>query len=166
MEPVWLSWGKSRGAEIRERLSAGDEDTVVNLLLFGTSFTHEPRLTGAQLAKLSADSAEASGGEPATQFRALIQSRTRDLVNGMAEPDGNERLLFARRVAERAGHKFSDADVPWTLLCQVVVRVKRPCLRCATADYCLPAACGASELSDRASTSPINRKGMISTQRR
>ncbi len=110
LEPVWLSWVKSRDAEIRGRLSAGDEDTVVNLLLFGTSFTHEPRLTGAQLAKLSADSAEASGGEPATQFRALIQSRTRDLVNGMAEPDGNERLLFARRVAERAGHKFSDAD--------------------------------------------------------
>ncbi len=110
LESFWLSWVKSRDAEIRERLSKGDEDTVVNFLLFGTSFTHEPRLTGAQLGKLSASSAEAPGGETATQFRALIQSRVRDLVNGMAEPGNNERLLFARRVAERAGIKFSDAE--------------------------------------------------------
>ena len=110
LESVWPSWVKRRDAEIRERLNKGDEDTVVNLLLFGTSFTQQPRLTAAQLRKLSPDPDEATKGEPGTQLRAIIQSRVRDLIIGMGSPGNSERLLFARRVAERAGIEFSGAN--------------------------------------------------------
>jgi hypothetical protein len=110
LESMWPSWVKSRDAEIRERLNQGDEDTIINLLLFGTSFTQEPRLTVAQLKKLSPDPNEVVEGEPGTQLRALIQSRVQDLIIGMDSPGNNERLLFARKVAERAGIKFSDVN--------------------------------------------------------
>jgi len=53
LESLWPAWVKSRDAEIRERLMGGDEDTIVNFLLFGTTFTHEPRLTSAQVRMLA-----------------------------------------------------------------------------------------------------------------
>ena len=109
LESVWPSWVKAHDVEIRERLGKGDEDTIVNFLLFGTSFTNQPRLAAAQLRRLSTDSTEVPEGEAPPQYRALIHSRVRDLVNGMAAPGNNERLLFARRVAERAGIRFSGA---------------------------------------------------------
>lgn len=108
LESIWPSWVRSRDAEIRGRLNQGDEDTVINLLLFGTSFTQEPRLTAAQLRKLSPDPSQAVEEEPSTELRALIQSRVQDLIIGMDSPGNNERLLFARKIAERAGIKFSD----------------------------------------------------------
>ena len=108
LQSMWPSWVKSRDAEIRERLNQGDEDTVINLLLFGTSFTQQPRLTAAQLGKLSPDPNQVVEGEPGTELRALIQSRVQDLVLGMDSPGNNERLRFASKVAERAGIEFSD----------------------------------------------------------
>lgn len=110
LESLWTSWVKSRDAEIRERLNQGDEDTVINLLLFGTSFTQQPRLTAAQLKKLSPDPNQVVEGEPGTELRGLIQSRVQDLIIGMDSPGNNERLLFARKVAERAGIEFTDVN--------------------------------------------------------
>ena len=108
LESLWPAWVKSRDAEIRERLMGGDEDTIVNFLLFGTTFTHEPRLTSAQVRMLAGNSAEADGKEAAEKFRQLVGRRIQDLVNGMAAPGNNERLLFARKVAERKGIRFVD----------------------------------------------------------
>jgi hypothetical protein len=109
LESLWPAWVKSRDAEIRERLMGGDEDTIVNFLLFGTTFTHEPRLTSAQVRTL-AGSTEAGGKEAADKFRQLVGRRIQDLVKGMAAPGKNERLLFARRVAERKGIGFADEE--------------------------------------------------------
>src|SRR4030095_3701935 len=50
---IWATWVVRRDAEIRARLVQGDEDSLVNFLLFGTSFTHKPRITLAALAKFS-----------------------------------------------------------------------------------------------------------------
>jgi len=108
LESLWPAWVKSRDAEIRERLMGGDEDTIVNFLLFGTTFTHEPRLTSAQVRMLAGNSAEADGKEAAEKFRQLVGRRIQDLVNGMAAPGNNERLFFARKVAERKGIRFTD----------------------------------------------------------
>ena len=41
----WLKWETARNQEIRGRLQRGDADSIVNLILFGTSFTARPRLT-------------------------------------------------------------------------------------------------------------------------
>ena len=108
LESLWPAWVKSRDAEIRERLMGGDEDTIVNFLLFGTTFTHEPRLTSAQVRMLAGNSAEADGKEAAEKFRQLVGRRIQDLVNGMAAPGNNERLFFARKVAERKRIRFTD----------------------------------------------------------
>jgi len=108
LESLWPAWVKSRDAEIRERLMGGDEDTIVNFLLFGTTFTHEPRLTSAQVRMLGGNSAEADGKEAAEKFHQLVGRRIQDLVNGMAAPGNNERLFFARKVAKRKGIRFTD----------------------------------------------------------
>ena len=43
MENVWPDWIERHDREIRARLEQGDEDTIVNWMLFGTSFTSRPR---------------------------------------------------------------------------------------------------------------------------
>jgi hypothetical protein len=108
LESLWPAWVKSRDAEIRERLTRGDEDTVVNFLLFGTSFTKQPRVTSAQLREFAGDSGGAAGVEAAANFRQLVEQRVQDLVKGMTAPENNERLIFARKVAEHAGIKATD----------------------------------------------------------
>ncbi len=95
MAAVWLEWVKLRDAEIRERLARGDEDTVVNLLFFGTSFTRQPRITSAEISRFQAASA--------AQMQALLRQRINDLVTGMIAPGNNERLQFARSITQAAG---------------------------------------------------------------
>jgi hypothetical protein len=108
LESMWLDWVKSRDAEIRERLTTGDEDTVVNFLLFGTSFTKQPRVTSAQLREFAGAGGGTAGEEAAAKVRQLVEKRVQELVNGMNAPGNNERLIFARKVAERAGIKLAD----------------------------------------------------------
>jgi hypothetical protein len=38
-----------RDTEIRARLAEGDEDSVINFLLFGVSFTTQPRITEGEM---------------------------------------------------------------------------------------------------------------------
>lgn len=87
----WAEWAQQRDQEIRARLAQGDEDSVVNLLLFGTSFTRRPRTTVNDLAP-----SEAPG--------ALIAARAEDLVGALAAPGANERLAFARQVILQKGY--------------------------------------------------------------
>ena len=108
LESLWPAWVKSRDAEIRERLTRGDEDTVVNFLLFGTSFTKQPRVTSEQLREIAGDTGGTAGEEAAGKFRQLVEKRVQDLVSRMSAPGNNERLIFARKVAEHAGIKCTD----------------------------------------------------------
>ena len=62
----------------------GRRDSIVNLLLFGTSFTTQPRMTSRQL-----------DGET---DRSGCEERIRDFERALALPGSNERLQFARRV--------------------------------------------------------------------
>ena len=49
-EAAWPGWVMQRDAAIRARVAEGDEDSIINLLQFGTSFTRQPRITEQQLA--------------------------------------------------------------------------------------------------------------------
>ena len=84
----WASWVSVRDAEIRGRLAQGDEDSLVYLWLYGTSFTKQPRATTEYLARLD-DSAKAE---------SLLIDRLEDFVTALASPRAarNERLQFAR----------------------------------------------------------------------
>ncbi len=45
----WPRWIAAADAATRARVAEGDELSIVNLLMFGTSFTREPRMTSRQL---------------------------------------------------------------------------------------------------------------------
>lgn len=90
LESSWPAWVSRHDADIRDRLRRGDEDSLVNLLLFGTTFTKLPRALN--------DSSRLGGRERAAE---LVRGRLADMVAALASPGENERLLFARQVVER-----------------------------------------------------------------
>ena len=106
---TWVKWVVRRDAEIRARLVQGDEDSIVNLLLFGTSFTRGPRITLKALAGMQGKPLQNSQGDSAeaTALLKAIQSRADDLAQAMAALKDNERLLFARRLIESKGYRLS-----------------------------------------------------------
>ena len=91
-EAAWPQWAATRDQEIRARLAQGDEDSVINLWLYGTTFTTLPRATGQELA-----------AGPRARADELLIRRLDDLVTGMSSPGANERLQFARQLVERQG---------------------------------------------------------------
>ena len=101
----WPAWVARRDAEIRRRLIQGDEDSLVNLLLFGRSFTRQPRITGKQVTSLSRVAvqqgiATSLAARTAEQSRLdeMLEARIDDLIKGLTVPGNNERLLFARQL--------------------------------------------------------------------
>ncbi len=93
LESLWSAWVSRRNGEIRARLERGDEDSVVNFWLYGTTFTKLPRATERDLSAL------ADQANPAD----IVQRRLEDLIAALAVPGGDERLRFARQVVERHG---------------------------------------------------------------
>jgi hypothetical protein len=91
---TWSDWAARHDREIRSRLERGDEDTIVNWLLFGTSFTSRPP---AGFATSPAD------GEQLVQ---LVTARTQDLIAALQSPGTDERRLFARQLLQRKGFRF------------------------------------------------------------
>jgi hypothetical protein len=93
IEASWPRWISQRDGEIRARLDRGDEDSIVNLWLFGTSFTTVPPARDRELTRF------ANRLSPAD----VVDRRLADIVSGIASPGSNERLQFARQVVERHG---------------------------------------------------------------
>ncbi len=91
-ESIWSKWVARRDADIRSRLDKGDEDSVVNLMLYGTTFTRHPRATPDDLAT-----------SERTRVDAVMEGRLIDLVTAIESPGRDERLQFARQVVERHG---------------------------------------------------------------
>src|SRR5438045_3384995 len=91
---LWPDWVRAEDKQVRERLAKGDEDSLVNLLLFGTSYTRQPRLSADFFEKLRASGAKDSNA----RLEQVIGGRTRDLVIAMGAARRNERVDFARRL--------------------------------------------------------------------
>ena len=100
-EDAWVDWVSRRDAAIRARVVAGDEDSIIYLLQFGTTFTKQPRITEQQLAGVAVRQA----GSSATAFvpSPVLRARIEDFVAAVASPGTNERLQFARRVIDLQG---------------------------------------------------------------
>jgi hypothetical protein len=112
---TWPAWVRERDRAVRQRLVRGEEDGVVNLLYFGTSFTTAPRLTAEGLRALGQKDAEAT-----------LARRLADLASALVKPGGDERLALARSLARKASPagRFDAAAVEHWLL-QNVARVRR-----------------------------------------
>ena len=89
LQAAWPGWVSGRDTEIRARLEQGDEDSIVNFLLFGVSFTRQPRITERDM------DAGLAG------VREIVQARIGDLAASAASPGGDERIDFVRAIARR-----------------------------------------------------------------
>jgi hypothetical protein len=85
---AWPGWVAHRDAQIRARLVRGSEDSIVNLLFFGTRFTSAPRIRSADIASLETPS-------------PLMERRLDDLIAAIRMPGTNGRLRFVRTMIER-----------------------------------------------------------------
>ena len=94
----WPAWVSARDQDIRARLAAGDEDSVFNLALFGTTFSNRPPLTERDIA---------AGGRATTN---AVRLRIEDLIDALLSSVANDRLEFARVVAGRQSIDFAATD--------------------------------------------------------
>jgi hypothetical protein len=88
-EAAWLAWTRRRDASIRARLQQGELDSMVNLLLYGASFTMHPRIRMDGLTEASK--------------AGVLRARVDDLVAGVRSPGDNERLIFLQRLLRTQG---------------------------------------------------------------
>jgi hypothetical protein len=111
---AWLEWVSRRNSDTRARLEQGDEDSLVNLLLFGTSFTRLPRVVN--------DSSRVGGAGRAAD---IVRGRIADLVSALATPGENERLRFVRDLVGRQGVDPTSASGREELRSYILALVKR-----------------------------------------
>ncbi|HSQ91192.1 MAG TPA: hypothetical protein VLM19_03340, partial [Nitrospiraceae bacterium] len=93
----WREWVIGHDRDIRTRLLRGDQDTLVNWLLFGTSFTSQPR-------------AYFEPTETQDALRRRISLRTKELISALASESKDERIVFARQLLLRQGYRFDTAE--------------------------------------------------------
>jgi hypothetical protein len=85
-ENRWKTWAQHEDDIVRARLEQGALDSMINLLLFGTSFTTQPRVVTMN-----------------NSDDAVVQSRLHDLLQALRKPGKNERLIFLRNLLRRRG---------------------------------------------------------------
>jgi hypothetical protein len=90
----WQEWETAHDREIRSRLKRGDADSIVNLVLFGASFTARPRVTRKET--------ETTGSD-ADAVSRLILARAQDFASAVVHPGRNERLQFAAEWLKEQG---------------------------------------------------------------
>ena len=95
---LWPSWVERHDRDIRARLERGDEDSLVNFWLYGTSFTSQPPAV-ARASPLSAAALD-----------IIIKDRLEDLLDRVTRSGDNERLQFARRML--AARNADPTDAP------------------------------------------------------
>jgi CheR methyltransferase, SAM binding domain len=122
IEAAWPGWIERHDREVRARLEQGDEDTIVNWMLFGTSFTSRPR------AVLGAVESQTAGDRQLVLRRTveLISARLEDLLKALAAPGTDERRLFTRAFLQGKGLRFAtnaDQDAVRNYLIAAVMRV-------------------------------------------
>ena len=88
-EAKWIAWSQREDKAIRARLQQGDLDSMVNLLLYGTSFTRQPRIKVEGLTEASK--------------AGTLRARVDDLVAGLRNPGDNERLTFLNGLLRSQG---------------------------------------------------------------
>jgi len=88
-EAKWSAWSQQQDKAIRARLQQGDLDSMVNLLLYGTSFTKQPRIKVEGLTEASK--------------AGTLRARVDDLVAGLRSPGDNERLTFLNGLLRSQG---------------------------------------------------------------
>lgn len=88
----WDRWIRKQDSQVRARIKRGEEDSISNLILYGTSYTSLARLDDPE-------SAVMENGKIAEAARARLQA----LVAALRAPTTNERLLIVRDFLKHKG---------------------------------------------------------------
>jgi hypothetical protein len=96
---AWDHWIREQDAEVRARIDRGIEDSISNLILYGTSYTSLPRLENP-------DSAVTRDGKVSEAARARVDA----LVLAMGASAPMERVRIVRDFLKRRG--VAEAGVP------------------------------------------------------
>jgi SAM-dependent methyltransferase len=118
---AWREWAARRDADIRSRLKRGDEDSVVNFMLFGTSFTRHPRLTLGDIARIN----QKNDQQEAAKAFELIRARANDLVQAVLAASANERVLFVRRMFEEKGYDLKKPEAKQAMVLDLLTGLSR-----------------------------------------
>src|SRR5262249_48229621 len=95
VQKTWPDWIARHDREIRGRLLSGDEDTIINWLLFGTSFTREPKAL-FEISKTTHD------------LQKVISRRTTDLIAALRSGRLDDRIMFAQQFLRSQGYGFDN----------------------------------------------------------
>jgi hypothetical protein len=93
---AWDQWIRARDADVRGRIDQGVEDSISNLILFGTSFTKLPRLEGPESVL-----APAEGDTSA--LTSATKARVHALASALASQSAAERIVFVRAFLKQKG---------------------------------------------------------------
>lgn len=97
---TWSAWVRENDAKIRQRLVAGEEDTLTNLLRFGVTYTKEYRIDREYLEKYGSS----------TLVDAFANQRADDLIRALQSPSANEGMRQMRAFLEVQGFSFKTAQ--------------------------------------------------------
>lgn len=89
---AWDAWIRARDIEVRGRIDRGIEDSISNLILYGTSYTALPRVESVELA------ASESG-----ELTKAVIARIHALAMALSSHTSNERVSFVRQFLAREG---------------------------------------------------------------
>ena len=92
-DATWRAWVHRHDADIRSRVARGDEDSLVNFWLFGTSFTDLPPARPLDVE---------ANGDGAT-LAQVADRRLDDLLERLARPGSNTRLRWAGELLRSRG---------------------------------------------------------------
>ena len=95
----WDTWIRARDREVRGRIDRGIEDSISNLILYGTSFTSLARVDSVEFA------ATESG-----ELRPATVARIHALALALASGAKNERVSFARDFLARKGIRTNSEE--------------------------------------------------------
>jgi SAM-dependent methyltransferase len=96
---AWNDWVRVRDADIRQRVARGEEESLVNLWLFGTGFTSLPPIRPEAL----------SGQDGGASLSEIADRRLADLLDALARPGDDDRARWAAQLLRQRG-----IDVPPT----------------------------------------------------
>jgi hypothetical protein len=89
----WEQWLRTADAAVRQRLDAGEEDTLTNLLRFGVTFTKEFRIDDEYFARYG----------KSTLVDSFAEHRAHDLIQALAAPGSNQGFREMHALLERHG---------------------------------------------------------------
>lgn len=95
----WLVWLQKSDAQVRQRLDAGEEDSLTNLLRFGVTYTKEYRIDDDYLLLYGQSSL----------VNAFAENRANDLIRALAAPSKNQGFIEMRAFVEKKGFSFDSA---------------------------------------------------------